>query len=82
MTAVYAKEGVPAAGLLFVVENTDDLVIKTALKEYDVATVQEGMPTEIKSDATGEEVFRGDGRAHLPDGGQGVGRLHQDGWRR
>ena len=41
------------------VENTDDLVIKTALKEYDVATVQEGMPTEIKSDATGEEVFEG-----------------------
>ena len=59
VTAVYAKEGVPAAGLLFVVENTDDLVIKTALKEYDVATVQEGMPTEIKSDATGEEVFEG-----------------------
>lgn len=59
VTAVYAKEGVPASGLLFVIENTDDLLVKTSLKEYDVASVQEGMPTEIKSDATGEKVFEG-----------------------
>ena len=60
VTAVYAKEGVPASGLLFVIENTDDLLVKTSLKEYDVASVQEGMLTEIKSDATGEEVFEGE----------------------
>ena len=45
VTAVYAKEGVPASGLLFVIENTDDLLVKTSLKEYDVASVQEGMLT-------------------------------------
>lgn len=59
VTAVYAKVGAPGSGLLFVVENTDDLVIKTELKEYDVASVQEGMPVQIKSDATGDQVFPG-----------------------
>ena len=57
VTAVYAKVGAPGSGLLFVVENTDDLVIKTELKEYDVASVQEGMPVQVKSDATGDRVF-------------------------
>lgn len=61
VTAVYAKEGAPASGsLLFVIENTDSLVVKTFVKEYDVATVKEGMKTEIKADATGEQVFDGE----------------------
>lgn len=60
VTAVYAKQGMPGSGLLFVVENTDDLIIKTTIKEYDVASVQLGMPATIKTDGTGEEVFDGE----------------------
>ena len=59
VTAVYAKEGAPAGGLMFVVEDTDSLVIKTKLKEYDIASVEVGMPVVIKSDATGEQEFMG-----------------------
>ncbi len=59
VTAVYAKEGAPAGGLMFVVEDTDSLVIKTKLKEYDIASVEIGMPVVIKSDATGEQEFMG-----------------------
>lgn len=60
VTAVYAKEGAPGNGLMFVVENTDSLIVKTSLREYDIASVTEGMPVTIKSDATGEDVFEGE----------------------
>lgn len=60
VTAVYAKEGAAGGGLLFVVEDTDNLLIKTKLREYDITTVKEGMPVTIKSDATGEDVFDGE----------------------
>lgn len=66
VTAVYAKEGVPGNGLMFVVEDTDALQIKTALKEYDIGTVQEGMSATIRADATGEEEFEGSVRRIYP----------------
>lgn len=60
VTAVYAKVGAPGSGLMFVIENTDDLVVKTKIKEYDVTAVKEGMAATIKSDATGEREFEGE----------------------
>lgn len=60
VTAVYAKEGAPAGSLLFVIEDTNDLLIKTTLKEYDIVAVEEGMPTVVKSDATGEMEYEGE----------------------
>lgn len=59
VTVVEAKLGAPASGLLFVIEDTDSLVVKTKIKEYDVATVKEGLPVDVKSDATGDTVFNG-----------------------
>lgn len=59
ITAVYAKEGMPGSGLLFVIENTDELRITTTIKEYDVTHTQPGMPVVIKSDATGDSEFAG-----------------------
>ncbi|HWP50955.1 MAG TPA: efflux RND transporter periplasmic adaptor subunit [Clostridia bacterium] len=60
VTAVYALEGMPGNGLLFVIEDTDQLVVKTSVREYDVAALREGMPAVIKSDATGEREFSGE----------------------
>lgn len=57
VTAVYAKEGAMASGLLFIIEDTDDLVVKTAIKELDVGKVKPEMKAEVKADATGEKVF-------------------------
>lgn len=59
VTAVYAQEGGPGSGLMFVVEDTEDLVVKTKIREYDIAAIQEGMPTVIKSDATRETEYEG-----------------------
>ncbi|MEG2203925.1 MAG: efflux RND transporter periplasmic adaptor subunit, partial [Oscillospiraceae bacterium] len=60
VTAVYAKEGMPGTGLMFLVEDTDRLVVKTSIREYDIGSVQEGMSAVIKADATGETEFTGE----------------------
>lgn len=59
VTAVYAKEGANASGLMFVIEDTDNLKIVTKIKEYDIGKVKEGMSVIIKSDSTGEATFDG-----------------------
>lgn len=59
VTAVYAKVGEPGNGLLFVVEDTESLKVKTRIKEYDIANVQVGMLVTIKSDATGDKEISG-----------------------
>lgn len=61
VTAVYAKEGAPAgSGLMFIIENTEDLVVKTKVREYDVTSVKPGLSAIVKSDATGEEEYEGE----------------------
>ncbi len=52
VTAVYASVGSSGSGLLFVIEDTDHLVISTSVKGYDLGDVKTGMTVEIKSDAT------------------------------
>ncbi|MDR1061352.1 MAG: HlyD family efflux transporter periplasmic adaptor subunit [Clostridiales bacterium] len=59
VTAVYAKEGAAGSGLLFVIEDTENLKITTKIREYDVGRVQPGMPATIKSDSTGDAVYKG-----------------------
>ena len=59
VTAVYAEVGGAGSGLLFIIEDVDDLVIATSVKGYDVGTVQEGMKVVIRSDATGDAEIDG-----------------------
>lgn len=59
VTAVYATVGGAGTGLLFVIEDVENLIVKTSVKSFDVGTVKEGMPVTIKSDATGDQVFDG-----------------------
>lgn len=59
ITAVYATVGGPGSGLMFVIEDVDDLIVKTTVKAFDVGTVRPGLPVTIKSDATGEDVYDG-----------------------
>lgn len=59
VTAVYATEGAPGSGLLFVIEDTGHLKVTTKIKEYDIGTVKEGLPVTIKTDATGADEFHG-----------------------
>lgn len=59
VTAVYVNEGATPAGLMYVVEDIDDLKVEANIKEYDLTSVTVGNMVEIKSDATGEEVYTG-----------------------
>ena len=60
VTAVYAEVGSAGSGLLFVIEDVDNLVVSTSVKDYDVGTVKTGMPVTIKSDSTGDQVYDGE----------------------
>ncbi len=66
VTAVYANEGASGSGLLFIIEDTNRLVIETSVKEYDVGLVQPGMRVEIKSDITGDAVHEGEVESIAP----------------
>lgn len=59
VTAVYAEEGQPGNGLLFVIEDIDALKITTNIREYDVGNIEVGMPVVIRSDATGDKEISG-----------------------
>ncbi|NMA91741.1 MAG: HlyD family efflux transporter periplasmic adaptor subunit [Firmicutes bacterium] len=59
VTAVYARIGQAGSGLLFIIEDINDLVIETSVKEYDIGTVAVGMPVTIKSNATGDDLYEG-----------------------
>ncbi len=56
---VQAVAGASGNGLLFVIQDTDNLKVITNIPEYDVATVQVGNRVTIKTDATGDKVFEG-----------------------
>lgn len=59
VTAVYAEVGSAGSGLLFVIEDTENFVISTSVKDYDIAVVEEGTLATIRSDATGDDVYEG-----------------------
>ena len=59
ITAVFASIGNVASGILFVIEDTSDLVIETTISEYDVGTIKVGMPVAIRSEATKDTIYDG-----------------------
>ena len=72
ITAVNAEEGVPASGILFVIEDVDRLEISTSIKEYDIASVKEGLPVSIRTDAIDGEEFEGVLSEIAPTGSKGA----------
>lgn len=59
VTMINAKENESANGLLFVVEDTDKLVVSTDIGEYDIDLIKLGQEVIIKSDSTGDKQFMG-----------------------
>jgi multidrug efflux pump subunit AcrA (membrane-fusion protein) len=59
VTAIYAKVGAPGSGLLFVVEDTGRLMVKTKIKEFDSGRVAPGMRVVIRNDAFADREFSG-----------------------
>ena len=59
VTAVYAEVGSAGFGLLFVIEDTENFVIATSVKDYDITSVALGTEAMIRSDATGDDLYEG-----------------------
>ena len=61
VTAVYVTEGESsmAGGLLFVIEDLNNLEIESSVKEYDIGSLKVGMPVVVKTDATGNTAYSG-----------------------
>lgn len=59
VTAVYAKEGNISGGVMFVIEDTENLEVLAKFKEYDIAGIEVGMPATVKADATGSTEYEG-----------------------
>ena len=59
VTAVYAKEGAAGSGLLFVVEDTENLKVAARISEYDVGRVRPGMAVAVEPDSIGGAVYAG-----------------------
>lgn len=59
ITAVYAKAGATASGLLYLIEDTSKLQVATSIKEYDVTSVKPGLKAFVTADATKDQKFSG-----------------------
>ncbi len=59
ITAVYAKEGNTSGGVMFVIEDTENLEVLAKFKEYDIAGIEVGMSAVVKADATGSTEYEG-----------------------
>jgi len=59
ITTVIARVGSPGMGLLFVVEDTDNLRIMTSFRAYDIGRIAEGMEVAIISDASASGQYTG-----------------------
>jgi len=58
-TAVIPTEGTPATGLMFTIEDAQNLRIVTAVREYDFDKIAVGMEAIVISDATGNTRHAG-----------------------
>lgn len=59
VTAVFAKEGAVGSGLLFVIEDTDNLRIITSFREYDIGRIEPGMEVIITPTGTESSQYTG-----------------------
>lgn len=79
VTSVNAKVGSPAQGALLTVEDNQNLVVKTAVKEKDVSKLAVGQAVTFKTPATGDKEYTGTvafispaASSGSPDGGAGA----------
>lgn len=59
VTLCNAEAGKSSTGLLFIVEDTDHLIVSTSVGEYDINLLKLGQQVVIKSDSTGNMEFAG-----------------------
>lgn len=77
VTNVNAVVGNSGNGVLFQIENLDNIEITVPIKEVDIANVKVGQRAEIKTDATGDETFAGEVESVSPAAKKGGGSVPQ-----
>lgn len=60
VTYCNAAKGEYAAGLMFVIEDVNDLTVKTSVGETDVGALEMNQQALVRTDGTGEEQFTGE----------------------
>lgn len=66
ITVKNAQEGSVPTGIMFVIANTDDLIVDTQIKEIDAASVEPGDKVTIQTDATGDAEIKGTVKSIAP----------------
>ncbi|MBQ5333164.1 MAG: efflux RND transporter periplasmic adaptor subunit [Oscillospiraceae bacterium] len=59
VTAVYAVEGSPASGVLFIIEDLDNLQMKASVKEYNVSALKPDMKVTVTIPSLNNAEFEG-----------------------
>ena len=59
VTAIFAREGEIGFGPLFIIEDIENLRVRTRFREYDLANIRVGMDVVISADATGDAEYAG-----------------------
>jgi len=59
ITESYAKVGATPNGILFVIEDTENLYVSVRIKEYNLSAISLGQEAVITTDATGDMVYSG-----------------------
>lgn len=59
VTAVYAEEGNPASGVMFIIEDLDNLVMKSTVKEYSVTSLKPDMKVRVTVPSLDNAEFDG-----------------------
>lgn len=59
VTMANAKKNGSATGILFVIEDTENLIVSTAIGEYDISLIKLNQEVIIKTDSTGDKQFLG-----------------------
>jgi multidrug efflux pump subunit AcrA (membrane-fusion protein) len=59
VTLAAAREGSMGMGLMFIVDDTEDLRVITGIREYDISLISVGMEVVITSNATGGGSYAG-----------------------
>lgn len=59
VTAVLTEEGATGSGLMFVLEDTENLIVNASVKESNINKIKTGMEAVITSTATGDAKYSG-----------------------
>lgn len=71
VTAVYATPGAAATGVLFIVEDTDDLKMTATVKEYNISELSEGLDVTVTIPSLGNREYEGTVSKIAPTGVKG-----------